>query len=63
MKEKKELDDRVTFRANHQKWLQFKNECQKYNLPASVVIRQFMDNFGDIIKINDLFQEQKAPKN
>ncbi len=58
MERKKQLDDRVTFRVNHEQWVEFKKECQKYNLPASIVIRQFMQDFDDIITIKDLFEEQ-----
>jgi len=57
MSQKNVLNDSVTFRINKHDWEQFKNKCDKYNMPASQVLRQFMIKFDENISISDLFEE------
>jgi len=56
------LNNKVTFRVNDQKWEEFKKKCGKYNLSASVVLRQFVKEFDNTVKIPDIFKEDHDGK-
>ena len=53
----KDLNDKMTIRVNKNNWKSFKKECEKHNMSASQVIRQFMESFEEgRVKITDLFK-------
>ena len=56
------LNDKVTFRVNDKKWDEFKKKCSKYNLSASVVLRQFVKEFDTTVRIPDIFKEDHDGK-
>jgi len=53
-----ELNHKITLRVNKKEWESFKKQAKKYNMPASQLIRHFMDSFKEgRVEITDLFEE------